>query len=47
MNLQLNFAIQPLLSIIAGIVILIMPKMLNYIVAIYLIIIGVIGIFGL
>ena len=47
MNLQLNFAIQPLLSIIAGIVILIMPKMLNYIVAIYLIIIGVIGLFGL
>ena len=47
MDLQLNFAIQPLLSIIAGIVILIMPKMLNYIVAIYLIIIGVIGIFGL
>ena len=47
MDLQLNFAIQPLLSIIAGIVILIMPKMLNYIVAIYLIIIGVIGLFGL
>ena len=47
MNLQLNFAIQPLLSLIAGIVILIMPKMLNYIIAIYLIITGLIGIFGL
>ena len=47
MNLQLNLAIQPLLSIIAGIVILIMPKMLNYIIAIYLIITGLIGIFGL
>jgi hypothetical protein len=33
----------PILSLIAGILILIMPKLLNYIVAIYLIVIGVIG----
>ena len=35
--------IGPLMSLIAGILILIMPRLLNYIVAIYLIVIGVIG----
>jgi hypothetical protein len=35
----------PLFSLIAGILILIMPRLLNYIVAIYLIIIGLIGLF--
>ena len=39
--------ISPLLSLIAGILILIMPRLLNYIVAIYLIIIGIIGIIGM
>ena len=34
---------QPLLSLIAGILILVMPKSLSYIVAIYLIIIGILG----
>jgi hypothetical protein len=34
---------QPLLSLIAGILILIIPRLLNYIVAIYLIIAGVLG----
>ena len=33
----------PMLSLIAGILILLMPRLLNYIVAIYLIIIGVSG----
>jgi len=32
-----------LISLIAGILILIMPRLLNYIVAIYLIIIGIVG----
>jgi hypothetical protein len=36
----------PLLSLIAGILILIVPRLLNYIVAIYLIIVGLIGLFG-
>ncbi|ALC17376.1 hypothetical protein DSOUD_2624 [Desulfuromonas soudanensis] len=35
--------LQPVLSILAGILILVMPKMLNYIVAVYLILIGVSG----
>lgn len=36
-------AIQPLVALVAGILILVMPRLLNYIVAIYLIIIGVLG----
>ena len=35
--------LQPIVSLIAGILILIMPQLLNYIVAIYLIVFGVIG----
>ncbi|MBX3566587.1 MAG: DUF3096 domain-containing protein [Rhizobiaceae bacterium] len=40
-----NIALTPLVSLIAGVLILIMPRLLNYIVAIYLIIIGLIGLF--
>ena len=36
----------PFLALIAGILILIVPRILNYIVAIYLILIGLIGVFG-
>lgn len=39
-------SIGPLAALIAGILILILPRLLNYIVAIYLILIGVIGLFG-
>jgi hypothetical protein len=35
--------IQPLIALIAGILILIVPRLLNYIVAIYLIIVGIAG----
>ena len=38
--------IGPIASLVAGILILIMPKLLNYIVAIYLIIIGIVGLVG-
>lgn len=44
MNLQLGLA--PLIALIAGILILVMPRLLNYIVAIYLILIGLVGLFG-
>lgn len=44
MNLTLSLA--PLVSLIAGILILVMPRLLNFIVAIYLIIIGLIGLLG-
>lgn len=33
----------PILALVAGILILIMPRILNYVVAVYLIIIGVLG----
>ena len=39
-------AIGPLISLLAGILILIVPRLLNYIVAVYLIVIGLIGLFG-
>jgi len=41
-----TLTIGPLISLIAGILILIIPRLLNYIVALYLIIIGLIGLFG-
>jgi hypothetical protein len=44
MNITLSLA--PLVSLIAGILILVVPRLLNYIVAIYLIVIGLIGLFG-
>jgi len=34
---------QPILSLIAGILILIFPRLLNFIVAIYLIVAGIVG----
>ena len=33
----------PILSLIAGIIILIFPKVLNYVIAIYLILVGLVG----
>lgn len=42
----MTLTLAPLVSLIAGILILIMPKLLNYIVAVYLIVIGIIGILG-
>ena len=41
--MNITLAVTPLISLIAGILILIMPKLLNYIIALYLIIIGIIG----
>ena len=35
--------IQPIVALIAGILILVMPRLLNIIVAIYLIVVGLIG----
>ena len=44
--MTLNLSLTPIVSLIAGALILIMPRLLNYIVAIYLIVIGLIGPFG-
>jgi hypothetical protein len=45
-SMYLHLSIGPLVALIAGILILVAPRLLNYIVAIYLIIIGVVGLFG-
>ncbi len=39
----MQFNIQPLVALIAGLLILIIPRLLNMIVALYLIVIGVLG----
>lgn len=44
--MNLSLSIGPIVSLIAGILILLIPRLLNYIVAIYLIVIGLIGLFG-
>jgi Protein of unknown function (DUF3096) len=43
MPIHLNLALAPVVSLIAGILILIMPRLLNYIVAVYLIVMGILG----
>jgi hypothetical protein len=43
--MTLHFALQPIIALIAGILILVRPRLLNYVVAIYLIIIGILGLF--
>lgn len=44
--MSIHLSLAPLISLIAGILILIMPRLLNYIVAVYLIVIGLLGLFG-
>jgi len=36
-------SIQPIIALIAGVLILMVPRLLNYVVAIYLIVIGILG----
>jgi DUF3096 family protein len=44
--MNLHLTIGPVVSLIAGILILVVPRLLNYIVAIYLIVMGLLGLFG-
>jgi hypothetical protein len=44
---NIHLGLTPLLALLAGILILVVPKLLNYIIAFYLIAIGVIGILGI
>lgn len=44
--MNMNVALAPLISLIAGILILVVPRLLSYIVAVYLIVTGLIGLFG-
>ena len=41
--MNVNLSLAPLVALLAGILILVMPRLLNYIVAIYLIVTGIIG----
>jgi hypothetical protein len=45
-SMNITLLMGPLLSLIAGILILVVPRLLNYIVAIYLIVVGLIGLLG-
>jgi hypothetical protein len=45
-KMNLHLTIGPVAALIAGILILLVPRLLNYIVAIYLILIGLVGLFG-
>jgi len=40
---HIYMSFQPLVALIAGILILVMPRLLNFIVAVYLIIVGILG----
>ncbi len=44
--MHMALTIGPLVSLIAGILILVIPRLLNFIVAIYLIVMGLLGLFG-
>jgi len=44
--MNMHLSLTPLISLLAGILILVMPKLLNFIIAIYLIVIGLVGLFG-
>jgi hypothetical protein len=44
--MSIHLSLAPMVALIAGILILVMPKLLNYIIAIYLIFIGLLGLFG-
>jgi hypothetical protein len=44
--MNINVSLAPLVALIAGILILVMPKLLNYIIALYLIVVGLLGLFG-
>jgi hypothetical protein len=46
MVLSIHQSVAPLIALIAGIVILFVPRILNYVVALYLILIGLLGLFG-
>lgn len=46
-TVQVSFRLNGLIALLAGILILLVPRLLNLIVAIYLILIGLIEVFGL
>ena len=45
--MQFYIGLQPLVALIAGILILVIPRLLNYVVALYLIITGILGLMNM
>jgi hypothetical protein len=45
-SMTMTLSVGPVIALIAGILILVMPRLLNYIVALYLIVIGLLGLFS-
>jgi len=45
-SLNIHVGLTPIISLLAGILILVVPRLLNFIVAVYLIVIGLIGLLG-
>ena len=45
MDFTVRISAAPILALIAGIIILIAPRTLNYVVALYLVLIGILGLF--
>ncbi len=41
--MNIHITLVPILSLLAGVLILVMPRLLNYVVAVYLILVGVAG----
>ena len=46
MVLSIHPSVAPLFALIAGVLILFVPRILNYVIALYLILIGLLGLFG-
>jgi hypothetical protein len=46
-TVQFSLSLPAILALVAGILILVMPRLLSYIVAIYLIVVGLIGLFNI
>ena len=44
--MTMSLSIGPIVALIAGVLILVIPRLLNYIIALYLIIIGILGLMG-
>ncbi|MDF1614559.1 DUF3096 domain-containing protein [Desulfurivibrio dismutans] len=44
--MNITFSLAPLISLISGVLILIFPRLLNYIIAVYLIVLGILGLIG-
>ena len=45
-NMNINLQMQPVVALLAGILVLVVPRFLSWIVGIYLIVIGALGLFG-